>query len=283
MYCLPQILISVWWCLTIANPRDSGPPAPQQLQKDVQTLEHLGHTAKALEIFQTAILWLAENNDRHDLYMRELNRKLVAISEGETNTPDDDRMRTDDHFAAIESKIDVLLQKMDATWTENMALREAYRASREETAALKAAVDTLMKKPDETIAISTPPSPETATSPQVTPHSNGDPPPAFATTSTETIDFSIGCRFAALNYVSLCISREFYVDVVEFCREIRVFMRFGLPHHAKCHPNIANSAPHDPNRLGTRSKLLWTLRTMETTFPLMEEMDQPMEVITTLL
>jgi hypothetical protein len=34
-------------------------------------------------------------------------------------------------------------------------------------------------------------------------HSNGDPPPAFATTSTETIDFSIGFGFAALIYVSL--------------------------------------------------------------------------------
>jgi hypothetical protein len=29
------------------------------------------------------------------------------------------------------------------------------------------------------------------------------PPPAFATTSTETIDFSIGFGFAALIYVSL--------------------------------------------------------------------------------
>jgi hypothetical protein len=34
-------------------------------------------------------------------------------------------------------------------------------------------------------------------------HGNGDPPPAFATTSTETIDFSIGFGFAALIYVSL--------------------------------------------------------------------------------
>jgi hypothetical protein len=36
-----------------------------------------------------------------------------------------------------------------------------------------------------------------------TPHGNGDPPPAFATTSTETIDFSIGLGFAAHIYVSL--------------------------------------------------------------------------------
>jgi hypothetical protein len=34
-------------------------------------------------------------------------------------------------------------------------------------------------------------------------HGNGDPPPAFATTSTETIDYSIGFGFAALIYVSL--------------------------------------------------------------------------------
>jgi regulator of replication initiation timing len=58
----------------------------------------------------------------------------------------------------------ILLQKMDATWTENTALREAYHASMEETAALKAAVDTLRKKLDENIATTTPPSPETATS-----------------------------------------------------------------------------------------------------------------------
>jgi hypothetical protein len=36
-----------------------------------------------------------------------------------------------------------------------------------------------------------------------TPHGNGDPPPAFATTSTETIDFSIAFGFAALIYVPL--------------------------------------------------------------------------------
>jgi hypothetical protein len=37
----------------------------------------------------------------------------------------------------------------------------------------------------------------------MTPHGNGDPPPAFATTSSETIDFSIGFGFAALIYISL--------------------------------------------------------------------------------
>jgi nitrogenase molybdenum-iron protein alpha/beta subunit len=60
--------------------------------------------------------------------------------------------------------MDNLLQKMDAAWTENTALHEAYHISREETAALKAAVDTLMKKLTKNIAITTPPSPDTAAS-----------------------------------------------------------------------------------------------------------------------
>jgi hypothetical protein len=60
--------------------------------------------------------------------------------------------------------MDSLLQKMDVASTENTMLREAYCASREETAALKAAVDTLTKKLDENIATTVPPSPDTATS-----------------------------------------------------------------------------------------------------------------------
>jgi hypothetical protein len=104
-----------------------------------------------------------------------------------------------------------------------------------------------------------------------TPHGNGDPPPAFATTSTETIDFSIEFGFAALIYVSVWISREFYVDFVDFRREIRVFTRCGSPHHAKCHQNLANSAPHGRNSLGTRSKPLWTFPKTDPILLLMEE------------
>jgi hypothetical protein len=51
------------------NACDSGLPAPPQLHKDVVILEHLGHTATALQTFQTAILCLAENNDRHNLFV----------------------------------------------------------------------------------------------------------------------------------------------------------------------------------------------------------------------
>jgi regulator of replication initiation timing len=68
------------------------------------------------------------------------------------------------HFNVLNSMMDSLLQKLDATWTEYTVLREDYRAAREETARLKAAVDTLMKKLDENRVISAPPSPETATS-----------------------------------------------------------------------------------------------------------------------
>jgi hypothetical protein len=72
------------------------------------------------------------------------------------------------HLTTFEDKVynnfDKLLQKMDAAWTENTALREAYRTSREETAALKAAMDALMKRIDETIATTAPPSPDTVTS-----------------------------------------------------------------------------------------------------------------------
>jgi hypothetical protein len=38
---------------------------------------------------------------------------------------------------------------------------------------------------------------------QIEPHSNSDPPPAFATMSTKTIGFSIGLGFAVLIYISL--------------------------------------------------------------------------------
>jgi hypothetical protein len=78
-------------------------------------------------------------------------------------------------FQTVFDKLDNLTKKVDKMALAEVALRKAYCQSTAETAALKA----------------------------TTPHSNGDPPPAFATTSTETIDFSIGFGFAALIYVSL--------------------------------------------------------------------------------
>jgi hypothetical protein len=65
----------------------------------------------------------------------------------------------------INNNFDKLLQKMDTAWTENTALCEAYPASREETVALTAAVDALMKRIDETITTTAPPSLATMSSP----------------------------------------------------------------------------------------------------------------------
>jgi hypothetical protein len=66
---------------------------------------------------------------------------------------------------------------------------------------------------------------------------------------------------------------------VDFCREITVFTHFGLPHHAKCHQNIANSAPHNPNRLGKHTKALWTFLKMDPILLLIEEMEKLMKVM----
>jgi enamine deaminase RidA (YjgF/YER057c/UK114 family) len=53
-----------------------------------------------------------------------------------------------------------ILQRMNAMLNDNTVLRAAYDSSRAETAALKAAVDTLTWKFDEQIAIPAPPSPD---------------------------------------------------------------------------------------------------------------------------
>jgi hypothetical protein len=60
-------------------------------------------------------------------------------------------------------------------------------------------------------------------------------------------------------------------------------MRSGSPHHAKCHQNLTNSAPHGPNSLGTRSKPLWTFLMIDLTLLLMEEMEKLIEPMTTAL
>jgi hypothetical protein len=57
-------------------------------------------------------------------------------------------------------RLDSLLTKMDTVVNENTVLRMAYDASKQGTAALKAAVDTLSRKIDEQIAIPAPPSPD---------------------------------------------------------------------------------------------------------------------------
>jgi hypothetical protein len=70
----------------------------------------------------------------------------------------------DDHANArlepIYSMLEGALQWMDAVLNDNTVLRAAYDTPRAETAALKAAVDTLTRTFDEQIAIPAPPSPD---------------------------------------------------------------------------------------------------------------------------
>jgi regulator of replication initiation timing len=97
----------------------------------------------------TLHLVLQENEKR--LYTIE--ERVIALQTGQAPA-----------FEAVFSKLDTLLEKIDAVSNENTALRAAYNSSKEETAALKAAVDTLTKKLDHNIAISAPPSPDTTAS-----------------------------------------------------------------------------------------------------------------------
>jgi hypothetical protein len=147
--------------VVMANPCNSELLASQQLPH----IEHLQTITNTVRDSTTILKQLVDSYDRNDLYMHQLNWQLMAISDGETMAYEDDRALSDDYFKVLESRMDSLLHKMDVTWTENTVLCEAYCTSREETAMLKAAVDTLTKKLNENIAISTPPSPGTMTSP----------------------------------------------------------------------------------------------------------------------
>jgi hypothetical protein len=104
------------------------------------------------------IIHLVDSYNRNDLYMYKLNYQLMAISSSKTKPHNNNRVHSNDCFEVLESKMDSLLQKIDMTWIENTTLREAYYTSREETAMLKAAVETLMKKLNESTTMSAPPS-----------------------------------------------------------------------------------------------------------------------------
>jgi hypothetical protein len=84
----------------------------------------------------------------------EIQRRLTTIEDNIYNS-----------FHAVFSRLDSLLTKMDTVVNDNTVLRVAYDASKQETAPLKAAVDTLSRKIDEQIAIPAPPSPDLSASP----------------------------------------------------------------------------------------------------------------------
>jgi hypothetical protein len=64
------------------------------------------------------------------------------------------------HLAPFYNTLEGLLQCMDAVLNDNTDLHTTYDASQVETAALKAAVETLTQKFDKQIAIPAPPSPD---------------------------------------------------------------------------------------------------------------------------
>jgi hypothetical protein len=97
----------------------------------------------------------------HELHFQYSTASLCAIEQAHIEI----QWRLITFEDNVNNNFDNLLQKMDAAWTENTALREAYRASREEKAALKAAVDSLTQKIDEQLAIPAPPSPDLSASP----------------------------------------------------------------------------------------------------------------------
>jgi hypothetical protein len=84
-------------------------------------------------------------NDIHDLVINNNNntQRLIAML-----------------LEPLYNHLENVFQKMDIVLSENSELRTAYNTSKTETAALKAAMDTLMCKLDEHTAISAPPSPE---------------------------------------------------------------------------------------------------------------------------
>jgi hypothetical protein len=103
------------------------------------------------------------------------------------------------------------------------------------------------------------------------------PPPAFSTTTTESIDFSIGFGFAILDSIVLEISRKLHIDFIAFCHEIRVLHTFShvfaCPTSRNGPPVTANSAPHASQHRRMRCKPLWTLQISAMKTTMTEEMN----------
>jgi hypothetical protein len=165
--------------IVTAPPRDSEPPASpntpnkciaiqQWLQAMQDGLMHSCPPDSLAEPGVPQLLHLSAATHLVLMAIRDGNTKAQCEDEARLIAIDDkvNVLKTDQHvhLKDLNSKMDSLLQKMDVAWMENTALREAYRASREETGALNAAVDTLMKELDENTTTTAPPSPDTTTS-----------------------------------------------------------------------------------------------------------------------
>jgi regulator of replication initiation timing len=122
------------YTVVIANPRDSGPPASQQLQHN--------------EWVEDNIVVLSQQiNDLH--YKNET--RLYNIEERVSGLSNSQQQLFEDAFQIVIDKLDNLTRKVDKMAVEEVALRKAYGQSIAETAALTATVETLTKQLDEHI------------------------------------------------------------------------------------------------------------------------------------
>jgi regulator of replication initiation timing len=129
--------------VVIANPRDSGPPASQQLQHNECVEDNIAVVSQQI-------------NDLH--YKNET--RLYNIEERVIGLSNTQQQLFEDAFQTVIDKLDNLTRKVDKMALEEVALRKAYGQSIAETAALKATVDTLTKQLDECIVFPALPLPD---------------------------------------------------------------------------------------------------------------------------
>jgi Rieske Fe-S protein len=137
--------------VVIANPRDSGLPASQQLEHNKWVEDN--------------IVLLSKQINDSDAMHYENQQCLYDIEERVIELSENQHQLFEDAFQTVVDKLDNLTRKVDKMALEEVALRKAYSQSTAQTAALKATVATLTKQLDEHIVFPALPLPDPTTSP----------------------------------------------------------------------------------------------------------------------
>jgi hypothetical protein len=137
--------------VVIANPRDSGPPASQQLEHN--------------EWVEDNIILLSKQINDSDVMHYKNQQHLYDIKERVIKLSENQHQLFEDAFQTVIDKLDNLMRKVDKMALEEVALHKAYSQSTAETAALKATIATLTKQLDEHIIFPALPLPDPTTSP----------------------------------------------------------------------------------------------------------------------
>jgi hypothetical protein len=137
--------------VVIANPRDSGPPASQQLEHNEWVEDNIVLLSK--QINESGAM-----HYKNEKCLYKIEERVIGLSESQ-------HQLFEDAFQIVVDKLDNLTRKVDKMALEEVALRKAYSQSTAETAALKATVATLTKQLDEHIVFPALPLPDPATSP----------------------------------------------------------------------------------------------------------------------